>query len=489
MIFNSIDYLIFFPVVLLFYFLLPKRIRYIWLLIASYFFYMCWNAKYAVLILFSTVVTYLGGLLLGKENTENTSKRKFIVAITFTLNLLVLFYFKYFGFATETVVNLFRLFGTDISTPSFDILLPVGISFYTFQALGYIMDVYRNETKAEKDFFMYALFVSFFPQLVAGPIERSKNLLTQLKTDHDFDYEKARYGMLMIAYGLVLKIVIADQIAAVINPVFNSPMDYSGSVLFVAAVLFSFQIYCDFNGYTQIAIGSAKVLGYDLMENFRTPYYAASVTDFWRRWHISLTSWFRDYLYIPLGGNRKGMVRKQINTLIVFLLSGLWHGAAWHFVVWGGVSGLLLIIESAFNIQGINLQEVSGTKKLMGIVQRIFTFITVVGVWIFFRANTLLDSFKIFGKIIGDLRIKEFILGGYHSIFETKSIFFLCFIPLLGLMATDYLKYRGKDIFYLVLNQKFIIRWIIYFVILAIIVYLGAYGLDYEQTQFIYFQF
>lgn len=340
MVFNSINYLIFFPIVLLVNFILPKRIRYIWLLAASYFFYMCWNAKYALLILASTVITYLCGMALDcvlSVNNKNTSiLKKVILAISLLLNLGILFYFKYTNFILENIEKIFNFLKIECSIPVVDIMLPVGISFFTFQALGYTLDVYRGELKAEKNFFRYALFVSFFPQLVAGPIERSKNLLLQLKKPQDFNVDRAKSGLLTIAYGLIVKIVIADTIASVIDPVFLMPENYKGMEMLFATILFGFQIYCDFNGYTQIAIGSAEMLGYKLNENFDSPYMACSVKDFWRRWHISLTSWFRDYLYIPLGGNRKGKWRKELNTLIVFLCSGLWHGASWHYVIWGG---------------------------------------------------------------------------------------------------------------------------------------------------------
>ena len=345
MLFNSIQYLMFFPVVTLLYFVIPKKVRYLWLLASSYFFYMCWNAKYGLLILFSTFVTWLGGIVLdrlnrkGEEGKRIAGRKKAVAAICLLLNLGLLFYFKYTGFAFRTVEKIFGMVNIKLAVPSFDIVLPVGISFFIFQALGYMIDVYRGEgrgIRAEYNFFRYALFVSFFPQLVAGPIERSKNLLLQLREPKAFDSGQARSGLLTMGYGLFLKIVLADRIAAAVDPVFASPDSYAGMELLAATFLFAFQIYCDFQGYTKLAIGSAKVLGIRLNENFDSPYHAISVKDFWRRWHISLTSWFRDYLYIPLGGSRKGTVRKYINTLIVFLCSGLWHGAAWHYVVWGG---------------------------------------------------------------------------------------------------------------------------------------------------------
>lgn len=341
MVFNSMEYLVFFPVVCLVYFLIPRKIRYIWLLVTSYYFYMCWNAKYAMLIFASTIVTYVSGIGIDWLNRRMVAEKAVIwkkacVALSLLINFSILGFFKYSSFFFENLSSILSRVGVNFVQPDFDIVLPVGISFYTFQALGYTIDVYRGKTVAEKNFLRYALFVSFFPQLVAGPIERSDNLLKQLKEATVFNVKNARIGLLTMAYGLFVKIVVADNIATLINPIINNYQQYNGMVLLTAVVLFAFQIYCDFEGYTQMAIGSAKVLGYQLQENFNTPYLATSVKAFWNRWHISLTQWFTDYLYIPLGGNRKGKFRKSMNTLIVFLSSGLWHGAGWNYILWGG---------------------------------------------------------------------------------------------------------------------------------------------------------
>lgn len=332
MLFNSGKFLIFFPIVTLIYFILPKKIRQYWLLIASWYFYMCWNAGYIVLILYSTVITFIGGLFIEK----NRSKKNFIVAGSFILNLAVLFYFKYFNFGIGLLAKLLAYAHISVNVPQFDIILPVGISFFTFQALSYTVDVYRGEIFAEKNFFKYALFVSFFPQLVAGPIERSKNLMKQICEPKSFDFDRARDGILLMLWGYFLKVVLADRIAIFVDTVYGDVNTYSGYYIVLATILFAFQIYCDFAGYSIIAMGTAKVLGIQLMDNFESPYLAASVAGFWRHWHISLTSWFRDYLYIPLGGNKKGKIRKYANEMIVFFASGLWHGASISFVIWGG---------------------------------------------------------------------------------------------------------------------------------------------------------
>ena len=310
MLFNSMQFMIFFPIVLLIYFAIPQKMKNYWLLAASYYFYMCWNAKYALLLLFSTLVTYISGLLIEKiKNSDKTltqqvKLKKMVVGLSFSINLAILFFFKYFNFVIDTVQKAFGFINVELNIPVFDVILPVGISFYTFQALSYTMDVYRDEIYAEKNFCQYALFVSFFPQLVAGPIERSKNLLKQLAVPKKFNFEKAREGLLLMLWGFFLKIVISDRTAVFVDIVYQNYNVYTGWYLVIATILFAVQIYCDFYGYSVIAMGAAKFLGIDLMENFDAPYISKSVADFWRRWHISLTSWFKDYLYIPLGGSR-----------------------------------------------------------------------------------------------------------------------------------------------------------------------------------------
>ena len=335
MLFNSLNYLIFFPIVILLYFVIPLRyqkVRNVWLLIASYFFYMNWNARYALLLFASTFITYLAGIGIDRARTkEKPVLTKWILGLSFAANLGILFFYKYINFFIGNFNKLLGAAGAGQLEP-LDILLPVGISFYIFQALGYTMDVYRGKTKATTNLLRYMLFVSFFPQLVAGPIERSTNLLKQFDEPHTFETDRVREGLLIMLWGLFMKIMIADNLATCVNLVYQNYPAYTGVEIALATVLFAFQIYCDFGGYTYLAIGSARILGFTLMENFNAPYQALSVKDFWRRWHISLTGWFTDYLYIPLGGNRKGKLRKYINTFIVFFVSGLWHGAAWSYL-------------------------------------------------------------------------------------------------------------------------------------------------------------
>lgn len=318
MLFNSFDFIVFFPVVVFLYYIIPQRIRNIWLLLASYYFYMSWNPKYIVLILFATFVTYLCGLGINcvGQKWEGGSRKRwrlFCLAAGICATLSMLFFFKYIDFAIGYFNRFLAAFNIKIIETSFDYALPVGISFFTFQALGYVIDVYRGNVCAEKNPVRYALFIAFFPQLVAGPIERSGNLLRQINEKHRFSYDRAKNGLLLMLWGFFLKLVIADRIAIVVDTIYGNPETYSGCYLIVATVLFAFQIYCDFSGYSTIAKGAAQVMGFELMENFKAPYFSLSVVEFWRRWHISLSGWFRDYLYIPLGGNRKGKIRKHIN--------------------------------------------------------------------------------------------------------------------------------------------------------------------------------
>lgn len=336
MLFNSYTFIFFFPVVMLVYFIIPKKTRYIWLLVSSYFFYMCWSVKYIILILISTIITWLSGRLM-QGRTINV--KRIILAVSLLSNLGILAFFKYFNFFIENLNALLSRIGVEIINNPFSLVLPVGISFYTFQALSYSLDVYRGEIEPERNFFRYALFVSFFPQLVAGPIERSKNLLKQIDSLEEikvWNYARITHGMGIMLWGYFLKMVIADRLAILVDTVWNSYWQYGSCELIMAAVFFSIQIYCDFNSYSTIAVGAAEIMGINLMKNFDTPYFSRSIKEFWRRWHISLSIWFRDYVYIPLGGNRCSTLRKYFNLMVTFLISGLWHGASWTYILWGG---------------------------------------------------------------------------------------------------------------------------------------------------------
>ena len=346
MVFNSFAFLVFFPIVLVLYRVLPKKARWVMLLAASYFFYMSWQADLIYLILFTTVISY--SCALGIEKAKKQGVKRLLAVTVAAASLGVLFFFKYFNFLADTVCSLINLFGADLKF-SLDLMLPVGISFYTFQTLSYVIDVYRGKMKAERHFGYYALYVSYFPQLVAGPIERPENLLPQLKADNPPSPYMTSMGLKMMAVGFFKKIAVADQISRVVDLIYSSASDggselFNGFTVLVATALFSVQIYCDFSGYTDIAIGCAKIMGINLMQNFKDPYSAVNIRDFWRRWHISLTSWFTDYVYIPLGGSRCSRAKHYANIFIVFLLSGIWHGAAWTYIIWGVIHGVYQII-------------------------------------------------------------------------------------------------------------------------------------------------
>lgn len=497
MLLNSSEFLIFFPIVTLIYFIIPQKVKYIWLLIASYYFYMGWNPKYIVLLFTSTLITYLSGIFIDvvpeKYSIKNQVRfKKIVVALSFTLNLGILFYFKYINFAAGVLARVMAAAHINLVIPEVDVLLPVGISFFTFQALSYTVDVYRGDIYAEKNFLRYALYVSFFPQLVAGPIERSKNLLKQLARPFKFDFENVKEGLLRMLWGYFLKIVLADRIAIVVDTVFNAYTKYSGWYFIVATVLFAFQIYCDFAGYSTIAIGAAEIMGIRLMENFDAPYTATTVADFWRRWHISLTSWFRDYLYIPLGGNRKGKIRKNLNRMIVFLASGLWHGAGIHFVVWGGLNGLFQVIGEYLMpvrkriIKLLGLHEESLGFKLY---KSLLTFCLVDFAWIYFRADGFRTSNTIVKSILHADNPWILFDGSLYNLGLDEKNFRLMLLCIAVLIVADILKNMGICIRKTILEQDYIFRWIVFVFAVFFILTFGIWGPGYDAANFIYFQF
>lgn len=401
MLFNSLQFLVFFPAVVLLYWILPPggKSRNVMLLIASYYFYMNWEPAFALLIMFSTVTTWGGAITLDllRTNYPEVSKKKgkITIASVIVINLTILFTFKYLNFAGDQIRWIIDKAGLGMSVPEFDILLPVGISFYTFQAIGYIIDVWRGTILPERNLMTYALFVSFFPQLVAGPIERAKNLLPQFHIRHQFDGLRLARGLELMVFGYFMKLCIAENVAPYVNAVYNNMPHHNGNSILLATFFFAFQIFCDFGGYSLIAIGAARCMGFSLMQNFRQPYLATSVKDFWRRWHISLSSWFSDYVYIPLGGNRVKPLRHHANLFTTFLVSGIWHGANFTFVAWGAYHGVLQCLHTATKKMRARLSGRVTTGFGM-----VITFILMVLGWIFFRANTFNDAIMAFRKII-----------------------------------------------------------------------------------------
>ena len=501
MLFNSFDFLIFFPIVALIYFLVPGKIKNLWLLLSSYYFYMCWNVKYTLLIFMSTAVTYLSGLLMEKvsasaaDASQKRLRRKCIVFCSLLFNLGILFFFKYadyVNFFTQLLNRLLTAAHIAVRFPSFHYLLPVGISFYTFQALGYTLDVYREKIPAEKNFIRYALFVSFFPQLVAGPIERSDRLLTQFYAPRKFDFERARDGLFLIVWGFFLKIVLADRIAVFVDTVYGDYATYPGCFLIVATVLFAVQIYCDFNGYSMIAVGTAEILGFSLMDNFNAPYFAVSIAEFWRRWHISLTSWFKDYLYIPLGGNRRGKLRKYGNQLFTFLVSGLWHGASPTFCIWGGLNGIyqifgevLLPVRTAA-LKLFHLHENSFGHKLA----RLFlTFCMVDFSWIFFRADSCRSAFAIICSMLSVHNPWILFDGSVYQCGLDDKNFRLMLLCIILLIFADFCKYRKISVRSFVLRQDYWFRCLFISLSMIGVLIFGKWGPNFNAANFIYFQF
>ncbi len=483
MLFNSIIFLIFFAVTLIFYYIFPFKIKWVLLLIASCVFYMWWRPEFIILILISSFINYF---LSGCINVSDSNKfRKLFLVLNLLANFGILFVFKYAVFVNKSFMELYEYLGKEYPLSDFDIILPMGISFFTFQAAGYSIDVYKRKIKPELNFFKFMLYLMFFPQLVAGPIERAENLMKQLFSRHKFNSVNISTGVKFMLMGYFKKVVIADRAAILVDTVYNSIEDFGGIAIIIATLFFTFQIYCDFSGYSDIAIGCAKTFGIDLMKNFNRPYFSVSIKDFWRNWHISLSSWLKDYVYIPMGGSRCMLIRKYFNLLVTFLLSGLWHGANWTFVLWGGIHGFYQIIGDLKN-------KIFKTDRpqffLLTFFRIIITFTLVSFAWIFFRANTLSDAFYIVQSIFSDFNnitnaqyMYELLNSMGLSIYEIL----ICLCSILFLMAVEV--FENKTVIHYKLNSiPFILRFIFYYVVVIAILALGVFGND---KQFIYFQF
>ncbi len=469
MLFNSIDFMIFLPIVfILYWFVIYRNLKLQNLLIvaASYVFYGWWDWRFLSLILFSTIVDYTVGLKL--QNEERKTARKALLWTSILVNLGFLGFFKYYNFFLDNFIAAFSFFGTKINSNSLDIILPVGISFYTFQTLSYTIDIYNKKLKPTKDFIAFAAFVSFFPQLVAGPIERARNLLPQFYHNRTFEYAMFSKGMKLIVVGFFMKLVVADRAAIYVNAVYNNVDNHEGLSFIAATIFFAFQIYGDFAGYSLIAIGTARLFGFNLMTNFNRPYFAASVGEFWKRWHISLSTWFRDYLYIPLGGNRVTYPRWLYNIFITFLVSGLWHGANWTFVIWGALNGIYLIIEAALF-----------KSRKRNIINVLLTFVLICFSWIFFRANNVYDAFDVIHSILTNPG-KLFIPDDADVVAPVFAV-----IAILILVATEIKQEYFDGLFTLGENRYTVVRWAFYSSIIFIILYMGVFN----SSQFIYFQF
>ncbi len=489
--FDSFGFFLFFPVVAIAYFMIAHRYRWIWLLTASYFFYMCFNPWYAVFLGATTLTTYAAGLLIGKaDESRDARTKKMWVVLCLIVNLGILLVFKYLNLFSELYAQTASLFGFAVPAVRFDLLLPVGISFYTFQAVSYLIDVYRGDTKPERHLGKYALFVSFFLQIVSGPIGKSKDMLREFDEVHTFDDTRAKKGLLLMLWGYFQKMVVADRLGLLVDTVYGSPQKYRGPASLLATVFYAFQIYCDFSGYSDIAIGAGQVLGFRLPTNFNRPYFSRSVKEFWRRWHISLSSWFRDYLYIPLGGNRCSAFRHCLNILIVFAVCGFWHGASVTFFVWGllhGVYQVIGLLTGGFRSRVRARLGIRTGSAPFRVLQAAATFLLVAFAWIFFRAGTLADASTVIG---GLFRFDPSALrdGSLFRLGLDPAEMAVGVLGILAVLAVDLLG-RKKNLIRSVLNFRTPARWLFYITAVMVLVIFGIYGSQYNAQQFIYSQF
>ncbi len=476
MLFNSFHFLFFFVIVTSLYFTIPFNKRWLLLLISSCYFYMAFVPIYILILGFTIVIDYFAGIYI--ENAEK-SRRKLFLIFSLVANIGVLAVFKYFNFLNHNFSFLMHGFGLTNPIPYLSILLPIGLSFHTFQAMSYTIEVYRGHQKAERHFGIYSLYVMFYPQLVAGPIERPQNLLHQFREKYDFEYDRVVEGLKLMLWGLFKKLVIADRLAVYVNAVYNNPEHHNGTTLILATIFFAFQIYCDFSGYSDIAIGAAKVMGFKLMTNFNRPYFAKNISEFWKRWHISLSTWFKDYLYISLGGNRVSIPRWYFNLLLVFVISGLWHGANWTYIIWGALNGFYLvfaIISQGFRDKMNKLTGINKLNRLYHLTQVLITFFLSCFAFIFFRANNVNDAFIIVRSI--------FTKRGSLFIDNIDSIV-LGSMGIITLLFFEFLQERRDSNFVLLDNQNPILRWGAYISLIFTILLFGVF----DGGQFIYFQF
>ena len=472
MLFNSIEFLLFLPTVFVLYWFVFNRnlkIQNSLILLSSYIFYGWWDYRFLSLIILSTIVDYIIGLNIPKQDSDE--KQKLLLWCSVLFNLSVLGAFKYYNFFVDSWVKLFSSVGYEIkSIWTISIILPVGISFYTFQTMSYTIDIYRKKLEPTKDFIAFASFVSFFPQLVAGPIERATNLLPQILKKRDFQYEQGIQGLRLILWGMFKKVVIADSLAPMVDAIFSNYQDFGGGILWLGAIYFAFQIYCDFSGYSDIAIGTSKLFGFELMSNFRFPYFSRNIGEFWRRWHISLSSWFRDYLYIPLGGSQDGKLKSIRNIFVIFIVSGFWHGANWTFILWGLFHSILYLPSYIFKTNRKYTSSIIGEKTILPtpteILQVSTTFLLVTVGWVFFRSETFWDSFDYLSIMIFKLDIP-------YS--------YLSKLPFVSLLVLIEWFYRFDERSLLIKSKFPIIIELIYF--FSIVRYFGNGG------EFIYFKF
>ncbi len=486
MTFATITFVAFFAGVLLLYYMIPVKLRNVFLLLISYFYYACWSTKYVLLLAAVTLFTYFGGRLIARCN-ENRARKKAVLISCLVICFGCLFFFKYWNFAVDSANRLLQACNLTWVLPNLSFIMPVGISFFTFQAVGYLIDVYRGDVEPERNIIDYALFVSFFLQILAGPINRATSLLKQIKKQRRFSYNQLTDGFLTLLWGYFLKCIISDRVAIAVNTVYADYANFAGIYVLIAVLLYSFQIYCDFCGYSYIAIGAARMLGLEMINNFDVPYMSRSIREFWRRWHISLSSWFRDYLYFPLGGSRTTTFKRYRNLIIVFLVSGIWHGASWTFVAWGLYHGLLQVGEAIVEKTKKRLQIPAKEK---GLGHMISTFLLVTFGWVLFRAND-------FSSVVG--MVKHTVCNfNFAAILDSNKLFAmgldaknwnLLIISLLTLICAEALKNNGfglKQWFY---KQNILIKDVLVIILIVVIVVAGVWGNGYDAANFIYTQF
>ena len=500
MLFNSFGYAVFLPIIFLLHWITPRKWRWALLLAASCFFYATWGPEYIVVLLLTIVISYYAALYMeragkqrgrsanGKKNRGASPSAKTVLVLSIIFCAGLLFFFKYLNFFSENVAALLQRFSIPMQPFTLRLALPIGISFYLFQTISYLVDVYKGKIPAERHFGIYAVYISFFPKVMQGPIERGESLLPQLHKPRRFHYGQASYGMKLMAWGFFKKLVLADGLSIYVSQVYDNLSPYTGFSLMLATFFYAIQLYCDFSGYTDIALGSAGILGIRLSPNFRSPYFASSIKDFWGRWHISLSSWLRDYIYIPLGGSRVGRVRHALNIMITFLVSGLWHGASWNYVLWGGIHGALQIIEGFFpwNKKSSRFQTDRRLHAMLCIVTVPATFLLVCFAWIFFRAATLQDAFYVIRNMFTGIG------SPYTYIHDCalqlgltfRNLVFHC-LPLIPLFLFDLASLK-TDVIALISRQRFFIRWPVYILLLLVILLFSEKGVT---TEFIYMQF
>lgn len=475
MLFNSLEFFVFLPIIFVWYWLWQKQrlsLQNGLLLVASYYFYACWDWRFLFLLMFSTGLDYLAGLMMQKATSE--ANRKFWFWLTISVNIGFLGVFKYYNFFVDSFANLLQGFGFEAHFWTLNAILPVGISFYTFHGLSYVIDIYKRRIEPEHNFVEYALFVSYFPLLVAGPIERATHLLPQIKQKRKFEYSKAIQGVKQIIWGLFKKVVVADNCAFFVNQIFTNSTGYSAAELWIGSILFAFQIYGDFSGYSDIALGTSKLFGIDLLRNFNFPYFSKDIADFWRRWHISLSTWFRDYLYIPLGGSKGSKWQRVRNTFIIFLVSGFWHGANWTFIIWGLIHALLFMPLLLANSNRSSLHQLAYSYR--DIPKILTTFIFVCLAWVFFRADNLTEATSF---IVGMFDFSSLNIDLFYKNAKYSLIALICLTSVIWLVLTEWQNVKKN-------NYEIQLSKINLVILLGMIFFMGAFK---NQMSFIYFQF